>query len=92
MRARAMRWAEEVELLEEEMRQVRKFCDYKTTWWIKRGTERNDGDEELSEGLNAYALQQSSMWRTLKKGCDEAWAGVHTLVTTYRDPDEDDKE
>ncbi|KAJ6448083.1 hypothetical protein C8R45DRAFT_1128122, partial [Mycena sanguinolenta] len=35
-RARAMRWAEEVDLLEEEMRRVKEFLWWRSHWWTAR--------------------------------------------------------
>ncbi|KAF8069134.1 hypothetical protein FPV67DRAFT_1415501 [Lyophyllum atratum] len=40
-RARAMRWAEEVELVQEEMRRVLAFLSWKAGWWLEQRLSQN---------------------------------------------------
>ncbi|KAG2030597.1 hypothetical protein BDR03DRAFT_1016987 [Suillus americanus] len=50
-RARAMRWAEEVELLQEEMCRVLQFFWWQATWWDERGHQRVEEDAGCLEGI-----------------------------------------
>jgi hypothetical protein len=58
-RARAARATEEVNLLREEMRRVLMFLPWKADWWMQRAASRSVSDLSLSEGLQAYSMQQS---------------------------------
>jgi hypothetical protein len=58
-----MRWAEEVELLDEEMRRVLKFFDWQANWWVLQGDRRTEVDVECLEGIRAYATKQANIRR-----------------------------
>lgn len=59
-KCRADRWEEEVILLNEEMRRVIEFCDWKAEWWMKQARDgRQVESEALADGLQAYASQQA---------------------------------
>ncbi|KAG2117623.1 hypothetical protein DEU56DRAFT_874102 [Suillus clintonianus] len=80
-RARANRWAEEVELVQEEMRRVLA---------LKRATSRiYDGAME-HEGAVAYALRQAKIRRSMRNDCLFLWDVVPSLLsvqtTTERAP------
>ncbi|KAG1887614.1 hypothetical protein F4604DRAFT_1877484 [Suillus subluteus] len=62
-RARAMRWAEEVELLKEEMRRILQFLEWDAQRWDERGLENTleDAGEDEREGRMAYANRQASL-------------------------------
>lgn len=59
-RARAARWAEEVELLHEEMRRTITFFEWKAEWWRSRTGLRIEA-EDLCHGLDAYAHKQAAL-------------------------------
>jgi hypothetical protein len=61
-KARAARWEEEVILLDEEMRRILEFCDWKARWWRDQRSLRTPDttDSILSEGLQAFAEQQAT--------------------------------
>lgn len=59
-RARAARWKEEVELLNEEMRRAIQFCSWKGKWWKEQSNRRASVSAHLTEGITAYALQHIS--------------------------------
>ncbi|RDX40751.1 hypothetical protein OH76DRAFT_1459407 [Lentinus brumalis] len=72
-RARAQRWSEEVELLEEEMRRVIQYHEWRAGWWEQRvGTTFQDRPDYL-EGANAYAYRQASIRRAMRDFCKRAW-------------------
>ncbi|KAF8224566.1 hypothetical protein L208DRAFT_1310555 [Tricholoma matsutake] len=52
-RARAEQWQEEVILLEEEMRRVLEFCQWKARWWEYQASDHHTDLEMLTEGLLA---------------------------------------
>ena len=56
IRARARRWAEEVELLFEEQRCILQFLRWQAKWWMDRQDLVVTDDSAISEGLRAYAL------------------------------------
>ncbi|KAG0699707.1 hypothetical protein DFH29DRAFT_877092 [Suillus ampliporus] len=63
-RAQAMCWAEEVELLKEEMRRILQFFEWDAQCWDERGLEdalQNADDDDKHEGLITYAKRQASL-------------------------------
>ncbi|KAG2113416.1 uncharacterized protein F5147DRAFT_744141 [Suillus discolor] len=58
-RARAMCWAEEIELLQEEMRRVLQFFDWQANWWDKQQDRLVCETAAQCEGLVAYANKQA---------------------------------
>jgi len=60
-KARADRWEEEVVLLDEEMRCVLVFCEWKQAWWKQQIASRLEVSPELADGLSAYAHKQAAM-------------------------------
>ncbi|KAJ7798239.1 hypothetical protein B0H14DRAFT_3492715 [Mycena olivaceomarginata] len=92
-RAKAMRYAEEVDLLEEEMRRVKQFLDWHAGWWRSLVGLRSSGqDEALREGHTVYAAKQAAyldgmrdsfatMWRDIPTFLDGARATYNTMKT-----------
>ncbi|KAJ3709697.1 hypothetical protein C8R42DRAFT_598178 [Lentinula raphanica] len=78
--ARARRWTEEVNLLEEEKRRVLVTLEYNAKEW--EGRTEYDGplaegkDTAHKEGVRAYALSQASMFRTLASSFVRLWGAV----------------
>ncbi|KII87217.1 hypothetical protein PLICRDRAFT_112660, partial [Plicaturopsis crispa FD-325 SS-3] len=89
-RARAMRWSEDVILLEEEMRRVKAYFSWEAEQWDERAkgwdTCENiwwNSDQYLramtadyAEGLRAYALRQADLRRALRTRCEDNWRCV----------------
>jgi hypothetical protein len=75
-RARAERWQEEVILLEEEMRRVLEFWQWKAGWWENQPSRRGTDLEMLTEGLLAYATEQAETERVRAQLWAEKWAPV----------------
>jgi hypothetical protein len=87
-RARVMRWAEEVELLEEEMQQAIAFCTWHENWWMDRSCQSNaDWSVPLprghQEGLSVYGLYQASVQRQLREGFESLWRDIPKLLETH---------
>lgn len=78
MRARAMRWEEEVELLQEEMRRTEVFFKWKSNWWAVQSCDI-ETDEETRDGLFAYAASQSKLWQGLRERCWKRWEKMPML-------------
>ena len=72
-RARSLRWSEEVMLLKEEMRRVRKMLEWKASWWDNRQEGWPGLDAAASEGVRAYAARQASIQRNLHARFTRLW-------------------
>ncbi|KAF7440872.1 hypothetical protein PC9H_001220 [Pleurotus ostreatus] len=84
-RARALRWSEEVLLLQEEMRRVLAFLRWQAEWWKGQicDDESIPGPEVLREGLNAYARQQANVRTRLAGSFEARWACVPQFLELY---------
>lgn len=74
-KCRADRWEEEVILLDEEMRRVLEYCDWKADWWknLAEGV-RDVASPALEVGMNAYAAQQSHQEHQIAESFAGKWA------------------
>jgi hypothetical protein len=78
--ARADRWEEEVTLLQEEIRRVVHFLEWKSKEWVSRANVRAGAvTPEVSLGLSAYARKQASIFRNLAVRFCQRWRS--TLVS-----------
>ena len=78
--ARADRWEEEVILLQEEMRRVVHFMEWKSKDWASRaGARVGAATPEVYSGLSAYARKQASIYRNLAIQFCQRWRS--TLVS-----------
>ncbi|KAG1765487.1 hypothetical protein EV702DRAFT_67561 [Suillus placidus] len=87
-RARAMRWAEEVELLKEEMRRILQFFEWRAQCWDERGLEdalHDVVDDDEREGLLAYAKRQASLCRRLAESFRTSWTDTLALADSFND-------
>lgn len=83
-RARAMRWDEEVELLQEEMRRVLQFFEWQRAWWMEQRSRITGLPSEEAEGLVAYATRQADMRRSMHANCIARWGDTVDLLTTWK--------
>ena len=88
--ARAARWEEEVILLQEEMRRVVHFLEWKSKDWVSRADVRASVTAEVSLGLSAYAHKQASVFRNLAIRFCQRWRSKfvslslsHTWATEF---------
>jgi hypothetical protein len=79
-----MRWSEEVDLLEEEMRRVAQFLTWQAGWWEEQVGARGLSDGPQAEGESAYALRQSRLKTKLCAKFTNAWKGMPALIETGR--------
>ncbi|KAJ7314860.1 hypothetical protein DFH08DRAFT_917800 [Mycena albidolilacea] len=85
-RARAWRWTEEVDLVEEEMRRVLEFQRWKAGWWIGMDPRPLAADDQaLREGCTAYARRQSRMQLDLRRRFEENWKDLPRYIQLGRD-------
>ncbi|KAK6992523.1 CxC2 domain-containing protein [Favolaschia claudopus] len=78
-RARARRWTEEVELLEEEYRWVLISFEHEAQRWETRATEVPVGTVEVgyAQGAIAYALKQAATYRALASRVTVSMTELH---------------
>ena len=74
-----MRWSEEVELLQEEMRRTKEYFAWHARWW-ERHAAPCDQRPDFMEGVRAYALRQASIRRRMRDWCANAWRYVSAWV------------
>ncbi|KAJ7813038.1 hypothetical protein B0H14DRAFT_3090425 [Mycena olivaceomarginata] len=85
--ARAWRWTEEVDLLEQEMDQVLRFLRWKEAWWTNLQDQRPLVVEDpiLSEGFAAYAQRQSEIQRHLRLRFEGNWRNIPRYIDITRE-------
>ncbi|KAF7349139.1 hypothetical protein MVEN_01436100 [Mycena venus] len=96
--ARAMRYAEEVELVEEEMRRVVQFLRWRAGWWrsLVGLCASMQLDAALREGHAAYAHKQAECMDKIADRFAEHWKDVPAFLQTAREhyasiwPDDED--
>ncbi|KAK7008377.1 hypothetical protein R3P38DRAFT_3324478 [Favolaschia claudopus] len=83
-RARSLRWAEEVELLEEEMRRIRAFLLWRAKWWREMIDLLGREAGPQREGETAYALRQEAIHTALADEFTKEWAHLPNLIQMGR--------
>ncbi|KAJ7434289.1 hypothetical protein FB451DRAFT_1468738 [Mycena latifolia] len=85
-RAKAHRWAEEVDLLEEEMRRTLVFLEWKAAWWRDLRAGRPEVEEPcLQQGLSSYAERQAAILDDMKARFERTWQDVPTWIEMGRE-------
>ena len=83
-KACADRWAEEVELLQEEMKQVKRFFLRRAEQWKAQGTAVGGilhvSDPATAEGLHAFANEQAAQYNAMRSHCEHIWRHVAQYV------------
>ncbi|TRM56615.1 hypothetical protein BD626DRAFT_551464 [Schizophyllum amplum] len=83
-KARARRWHEEIILLEEEMRRALVYCTWMSTSWEARASQRTTPmTSALTEGLRAYAFDQSHMWKKMEERMEGMWAQSRKVAAAH---------
>lgn len=75
-KARAERWTEEVELVQEEMRRTIESCRWKANWWRANAAVRRDITPELADGLAAYAFEHADLEERFAQDLERRWAVI----------------
>jgi hypothetical protein len=82
--ARMRRWHEDVVLVEEEMRRTIEYGHSAGRVWAERADVRaGTVDNELLEGLAAYAHEQEDREATTSNNLTEKWAGIRLKGRAY---------
>ena len=71
--ARADRWEEEVILLQEEMRRVVQFLEWRSKNWFAKVDSRTNATPVVRAGLSAYANKQGSVYHDLAVWFSRRW-------------------
>ena len=71
--ARADRWEEEVVLLQEEMRRVAQFLEWRAGDWFAKADLRTGAAAVVRVGLSAYANKQGSIFHNLAVRFSQRW-------------------
>ncbi|KAF9784125.1 hypothetical protein BJ322DRAFT_1109984 [Thelephora terrestris] len=73
-RARADRWTEEADLLQEEMRRVVAFLEWKSTWWSNKvGSRLGSTAPDIQHGIDGYARKQANTYHKLAISLTKKW-------------------
>lgn len=73
-RARADRWKEESQLLQEEMRRIIAFLEWKSTWWREKvGSRSGSTAVDIQRGIDGYARRQASTHHGLAVSLTSQW-------------------
>ncbi|KAJ7148083.1 hypothetical protein C8R43DRAFT_1129237 [Mycena crocata] len=92
-RARRLRWCEEVDLLEEEMRRILKFLTWWAGWWtgligqrewMGPIDKRKPLDDAQREGETAYAARQAALRIALCESFADKWSSLPDLIRRGR--------
>ncbi|KAF7300467.1 hypothetical protein HMN09_00930700 [Mycena chlorophos] len=84
-RARALRWEEELDLLEEEMRRISEFLIWRGNWWQERIALKSRPEyDAFGEGERAYALRQAAIQRGLQDAFSREWAALPAYIADAR--------
>jgi hypothetical protein len=71
--ARKMRWEEEVQILQEEMRRTIVFYEWKEQWWLNQNPQARSGDDTIRHGISAYSQKQAYYCRCMAESFAMAW-------------------
>ena len=71
--ARAERWEEEAILLQEEMRRVVQFLEWRSVDWFAKADSRMGATPVVRAGLSAYANKQGSIFHNLAVRFSQRW-------------------
>jgi hypothetical protein len=95
-KACAEHWEEDVVLLDEEMRHILQYCDWKVRWWRDQQPLRtlDATDNILSEGLKAFSEQQAAQELDIAWDWEGKWRAVRACTQLIIDgiPDSYHKE
>ena len=75
-RARMCRWSEELLIIQEEMRRVLAFFEWRSRWWLEQANRRLGLESSIHSGVVAYAHKQSALCLRMAARCAEYWLPV----------------
>ena len=71
--ARKMRWEEEVEIIQEEMRRAIVYYEWKQQWWLERNSQPTIGEDSIQVGITAYSQKQAHSCKCMAESFAMAW-------------------
>jgi len=74
--ARMMRWDEEYNIVQEEMRRVLAWFEWKALWWEEQADRRAAGQSDVLHGASAYAHKQAHIAHCMALRCAADWLPV----------------
>jgi hypothetical protein len=83
--ARKTRWEEEVLIIQEEMRRVIVYHEWRAQWWRNERARRSDVDAATLHGIAAYAEKQAYLSESLARCSAAFW--LPTLKTKGISPE-----
>lgn len=75
-RARSMRWEEEFLLLQEEMRRVLVWSQWKAAWWEAQALLRTSAPPDILSGIEAYSHKQGHILLRMAEQSAVEWLPV----------------
>ena len=85
-RARMCRWKEELLIIQEEMRRVIAFFEWRSAWWLEQANRRQTLEPSIESGVIAYAHKQSTLCLRMAARCATYWLPVmekHRIIPTW---------
>jgi hypothetical protein len=85
-RARMYRWNEELLIIQEEMRRVLAYFEWRSTWWLEQANRRTSLESSVQSGVVAYAHKQSTLCLRMAARCAAHWLPVmenHGIFPTW---------
>jgi hypothetical protein len=86
-RARMCRWDEELLIIQEEMRRVLAYFEWKSTWWLEQGNRRQGLESSIESGVVAYAHKQANICLCMAARCAVYWLPImmkYSIDPTWR--------
>ena len=71
--ARKMRWEEEVQIIQEEMRRTIVYYEWKQQWWLDRNPQPTTDEDTIQQGISAYSQKQAYYCRCMAESFAMAW-------------------
>ena len=76
MKARKCRWSKEFLIVQEEMRRVLAFFEWKSRWWLAQANRRGGLEPSIQSGVVAYAQKQANLCLRMADRCATYWLPI----------------
>jgi hypothetical protein len=71
--ARKMRWEEEVQIIQEEMRRTIVYYEWKQQWWLEKNPQQTNIEDTIQHGITAYSEKQAHYCKCMAESFAIAW-------------------
>ena len=68
-----MRWGEEVQIIQEEMRRTIVYYEWKQQWWLEENSQPTTCQDAIQHGITAYSQKQAHYCRCMAESFAMAW-------------------